>query len=225
MRGRHAARKSLGYSDWDDENEMHKAGEFLATVESTGMLGTPNPHLNWLSYTWEQLIEMYEQAEAARDKPHMSAIYEQLTLRLEPYGSVPASGGGPAPEWLRVPALGMPDRVIPAKPSHLHWSPDQPRDESGRFARKALPPDRVCSGCGIEESSPIGAGPFENGFCRFCAQIDRRFPIANRTAIETAFARVGTPMVHYRTPARKFDLSLVFLIAVLAGLMIWMVTT
>lgn len=55
------------------------------------------------------------------------------------------------------------------------------RDGQDQPDLKLLPP-MVCSGCGIDECSPIGAGPFEHGFCRFCVQLNTARPIAPKPA-------------------------------------------
>jgi hypothetical protein len=60
-------------------------------------------------------------------------------------------------------SLGMPDRVIPATPATA--------------APSAFPAERQCKGCKVGEFSPIGAGPFEDGLCRYCAQLNTHEPI------------------------------------------------
>jgi hypothetical protein len=97
---------------------------------------------------WQQLVAEYYAAEAALNRPRMKAIHEQMKRLLDPESGQQV-----------VSALGMPDRSVQG-PAHLHWMPSY-----------AMTPDATCKGCGIPESHPAGAGPFENGLCRYCAAL------------------------------------------------------
>jgi hypothetical protein len=154
MCGRRAARRLLGYSDLDDTPDV--ATESLPS-----------------SATWDQLIGAYERAEAARDQTVMKLIFARLRqLAATPSPGMPATVSSPGmPATVSSPGMpatvsspGMPERVIPATPAIA--------------APSAFPAERACKGCKVGEFSVIGAGPFENGLCRYCAQLNTYKPIA-----------------------------------------------
>jgi hypothetical protein len=141
----------------------------------------------------------------------------------DPYGSVPTSAGGPGPDWLEVPALGMPTRRIPASPADdellrireecqcgAHQALRLQRATASEVASQGycLPPDAVCKGCRVPESSPIGAGPFENGLCRFCADLNAYEPIAAAPRHQDLVSQFAGPQLRsLREPRRSLTLT------------------